>query len=565
MRLVQTAEEEDENDEELGLSLKQALGTLQDCGTQEHEKEEEEGCAKVEKDAEEEEEEEEEEKEEEELAGDLIGGSQNKVVVIADELPLPEQEAFNMMDSMMESGCDGSINHTSEHNEQDGPDCYLVQSNAGLHSAGRPVIARGPVAEFISPRLEEPELDEACFHRSDTRESGSQYAFVSTLFGSKVGYCIDALVLGEALRTHHTKYPYILLITDDVPDQWKSVLSKVGWELRSVEYLNGDHFYCHGSRGRFSGVFTKLHALNLIEFDKIVLLDLDLLVRESIDDLFDRPTPSAMRRHASGDFVDQELIKASCFLDDRGHLFSGINAGVMVMRPSAQDFEEMVEEIKDDKEIPHYLRSGQPEQDYLTRFYRNEWHHLSVRYNYQPHQLAFTDRRGLEKCERLTVDYFQDVSIVHFSASVKPRDLLINPQFQQYLQVNPEQRGIAEMKYAEDVLLKQYMQGIHTDRRRGAFSRLHPDAIEAQLRAATRASTGEWFHHWHALEERFVELTFLVESMEFLAEEPVRQPRSSRSRSNKRRSRSRRRGRGRGFKRSSGSRSNRRGWGRGRR
>ena len=271
------------------------------------------------------------------------------------------------------------------------------------------------------------------------------------------------------------------------------MLIKVGWQLRTVEYINGDKFYTRGSGGRFSGVFTKLQALNLTEFDKVVLLDLDLLVRVSIDDLFDRPTPSAMRRHASGDFVDQEHIMEECFLDDRGYLKSGINAGVMVMRPSAQDFKEMMEEIKDDKEIPPHLQSGQPEQDYLTRFYRNEWHHLSVRYNYQPHQLAFTDRQGLEQCQRLTIDYLHDVRIVHFSASVKPRDLLINPQFQQYLQVNPEQQGKAEMKYAEDVLLKQYLRGIHTDQGKGAVRKrgtLHRSAIEAQLRAATRASTG---------------------------------------------------------------------------
>ena len=202
-----------------------------------------------------------------------------------------------------------------QHDEQDGPGCY-VQSNTRLPRRGRSVIPRGSVAKFM--------LEETCFHtaihRGDTCDGGSQYAFVSTLFGSKVAYCIDALVLGESLRIHQTKHPYILLITDDVPGKWKSVLIKVGWQLRTVEYINGDKFYTRGSGGRFSGVFTKLQALNLTEFDKVVLLDLDLLVRESIDDLFDRPTPSAMRRHASGDFVDQEHIMEECFLDDRGYL-----------------------------------------------------------------------------------------------------------------------------------------------------------------------------------------------------------------------------------------------------
>ena len=83
---------------------------------------------------------------------------------------------------------------------------------------------------------------------------------------------IVALVLGEALRSHATEHPYILLTTNDVPDDWKPWLEEVGWQLREVEYIDGDHYYFAGPTGRFSGVFTKLHAINLTEFAKIALL-----------------------------------------------------------------------------------------------------------------------------------------------------------------------------------------------------------------------------------------------------------------------------------------------------
>jgi lipopolysaccharide biosynthesis glycosyltransferase len=215
----------------------------------------------------------------------------------------------------------------------------------------------------------------------------------------------------------------------------------------------------------------------------------------------------------------------------------------MVMKPSKEEFGQMLEDISKDKDVPDVLKSGQPEQDYLTRFYRDKWHHLSVRYNYQPHQLAFTDRRGLENCERLTLDYLE-ISIVHFSASVKPRDLLINPEYrEQYMKLrDPEQ------KFAEEVLLKQYLKGVDSDRRKSGKSKHSAHVIEAQLRAATRASTGEWFHHWHALEERFAELTFLIDTAEMFADEPQRR-RCSRSRSRQHRAPRRgqrfRRGRGR--------------------
>ena len=46
--------------------------------------------------------------------------------------------------------------------------------------------------------------------------------------------------------------------------------------------------------------------------------------------------------------------------------------------------------------------SHMPEQDWLTEYYCSYgWRSLGVLYNFQPHQLAFTDRGGLEKCARL--------------------------------------------------------------------------------------------------------------------------------------------------------------------
>ena len=45
---------------------------------------------------------------------------------------------------------------------------------------------------------------------------------------------------------------------------------------------------------RFEGVFTKLQVLGLTEYEKILLLDIDTLVVESMDGLFELPAPAAM-------------------------------------------------------------------------------------------------------------------------------------------------------------------------------------------------------------------------------------------------------------------------------
>ena len=64
--------------------------------------------------------------------------------------------------------------------------------------------------------------------------------------------------------------------------------------------------------------------------------------------------------------------------------------------------------------------SCMPEQDFLTLCYADDpWHSFGVLYNFQPHQFAFTDRKGLESCKRLTIDYETTVQIVHFTALPK--------------------------------------------------------------------------------------------------------------------------------------------------
>ena len=225
----------------------------------------------------------------------------------------------------------------------------------------------------------------------------------------------------------------------------------MGWDTRKVEYLDGNSLY----NGSCLCRFTKLRALNLTEFSSIVLIDTNLLVRGCIGELFRRPAPSGMRRHVSAEYEDGELIPSAAFVDKDGYLKSGINAGVMVLKPCVPEFDKMCEELKTFavENQPRCLKSGMPEQDYLTRLYNGRWRNFSVCYNSQPHQIACTDRRGLENCYCFSMDYEQDLKIVHFSAPVNPRDFLLDSKY----------ANMKEMDFAEEVFCRD-MNGYRTDR-----------------------------------------------------------------------------------------------------
>ena len=54
---------------------------------------------------------------------------------------------------------------------------------------------------------------------------------------------------------------------------------------------------------------TKLRAIDLTQYKKVMLIDTDTLVVRSLDNLFDGRTPAALRRHPHGKYLHGEVIR----------------------------------------------------------------------------------------------------------------------------------------------------------------------------------------------------------------------------------------------------------------
>ena len=143
--------------------------------------------------------------------------------------------------------------------------------------------------------------------RKDVNRRGC--AFVVTVFGDNVRYCVDAAVLGQSIRATGTKHSMILLKTMDVDEQWVEVLRAVGWEVRQCNHLECQDLYNGSHNNRFAGTFTKLHAVGLEEFYKVLIVDADMIIRDNVDHLFDRACPAALRRDAAANTPDGEPMK----------------------------------------------------------------------------------------------------------------------------------------------------------------------------------------------------------------------------------------------------------------
>ena len=264
-----------------------------------------------------------------------------------------------------------------------------------------------------------------------------RFAFLICLWGSSKDYVLGALVLGFSIKRTKTKHSLVCLHTDDVPAEHLKLL-QIFWECREVKHMEvacakrlstDDRI----EESRFSKVFTKLRALEQEDFEKVLVMDIDLLVLSSIDKLFELPAPAALKRgmnrgkwpYKHGDDVD-----GATFFSGRepGKMHSwgqgtGINAGVMLLAPNKADFLKMEEELLEPYH-PGHVRGNGPEQDYLSRFFADRpWRHISVEYNFQVHHMYNALHPLLDDAERLVVcENYQSVRVVHFSgdAGVKP-------------------------------------------------------------------------------------------------------------------------------------------------
>ena len=134
-------------------------------------------------------------------------------------------------------------------------------------------------------------------------------------------YAPGVEALGRSLQATGTREPMVLMVTADVPRQARERLAAQGWRLHEIEPVQNPTPAAQQLFPRFDKVFTKLRAWELVDFDKVVLLDADMVVRRSIDELFERP----------------ELSAAPDFL--LPHRF---NSGLMVLDPGSDKLRRMM-------------------------------------------------------------------------------------------------------------------------------------------------------------------------------------------------------------------------------
>ena len=200
------------------------------------------------------------------------------------------------------------------------------------------------------------------------------YSYISLLTNDSYAYGIALLV--ESMKKVDTKYPLKVLVTNNVSKATQEMLLQLKVNIQLIDTISvTDEINEYNTKinaplaATWKNCWTKFKIFDLIEYDKIVFLDADIMVLKNLDHLFELPHMTAA--------LDGEYFG----------LWQGwphFNSGCLVIEPNHQLFEDILNfsiNYPKDK-FPNYVLADQE----MLNLYFKDWPekqelHLNKYYN----------------------------------------------------------------------------------------------------------------------------------------------------------------------------------------
>jgi lipopolysaccharide biosynthesis glycosyltransferase len=199
------------------------------------------------------------------------------------------------------------------------------------------------------------------------------------------------------------------MVTPDVPEAIKQMLTSTLLFHRIQQVSNIRAHISLFKKDWFRDVFTKLHIFNMTEYDKVIFLDLDIIVHHAdiMDSLFDLPCMYGAMENSKGKKASSNWLKHGQRMDRYCGL---INAGVIIVTPHADLFQIFLEDVT--FESQEHEPGMTPEQCYLARVMGRHFVHISQLYNFE---VQF--HGGVPVTPIWTSAKDQDIVCFHFSGA----------------------------------------------------------------------------------------------------------------------------------------------------
>ncbi|KAJ9108598.1 hypothetical protein QFC19_002315 [Naganishia cerealis] len=222
---------------------------------------------------------------------------------------------------------------------------------------------------------------------------------------TKASYLQGVLVLNATLRAVGSKYPLVVMATPQLSEDCRNVLRSASISVIEVEsiYPPPERHSLVESDHRFRDTWTKLRAFELIHFDRVILIDCDMLVFQNMDELMELELPGEdyiaachactcnPRRfaHYPQDWTPENCaysvlssnegsLQATPITPTSPRTHKLLNSGLVVLTPSMALLETIINFIHTSPEVPGYRF---PDQDALAAVFVDKWIPLPYIYN----------------------------------------------------------------------------------------------------------------------------------------------------------------------------------------
>jgi inositol 3-alpha-galactosyltransferase len=227
---------------------------------------------------------------------------------------------------------------------------------------------------------------------------------------TRPSYLAGAVLLAHSLKTYQSAYPLLILYTPSLP---ASLLPALAQEarlsnaiLQPIESLiPRDKESISLIAARFEDTWTKLQVFSLVEYERLVFLDADMLVFRNMDELFELKLPGSdwiAANHACvcnldrDEWAPDDWRKENCAYTGLTHpgamtepcpvpppgqgtrTHTLLNSGLFVFEPSEKLWKEMMNFWHTTPRLKEYMF---PDQDFLADFFSGRWMSVGWQYN----------------------------------------------------------------------------------------------------------------------------------------------------------------------------------------
>lgn len=239
---------------------------------------------------------------------------------------------------------------------------------------------------------------------SNSKPAQSRHAYGTFVFKDS-GYLPGLLMVAYKIKKlSKRKATLICLYTPDVDGWVLEVLKLLYDEIRPTEYLKFGRKRT-GRQQPLPSMFTRFRFLELTEFDKVLVLDADMLPLQDYASIFKLSAPAGVinesKEHMQGTLKTLDRVSAwewhekyrtiappgsvipkditdRPLLEPKDNL--GINGGLMLLQPSASDFVAFTKWCNQPEISAKINAMNWPDMQAITAFYSGKWASIDAKY-----------------------------------------------------------------------------------------------------------------------------------------------------------------------------------------